>query len=205
VIPVWGFVAITLPLVATPGASTGVVLRNSIAGGARAGLLTALGCNTGSLCYGLLTAFGFAVALQRWPSAWLVLRVVGVGYLAWLGCVALVRASRFDARRPIDAIPAGQAPWRSISSGFLTNFFNPSVAAFYLIVLPQFIPRGAPFARSAMILTTIHISMAVAWHVCWAFAGASMARILSSGLPRRALEATSGIALIALALKVALG
>ena len=77
-VPVWGFIAVTAPLVLSPGPSTAVVLRNSIAGGARAGLFTAAGANTGSFCYGLLTAFGFAAALQRWPSAWLVLRWGGV-------------------------------------------------------------------------------------------------------------------------------
>ena len=33
---------------------------------------TAIGANTGSICYGLLTAFGVAVALQRWPMVWVV-------------------------------------------------------------------------------------------------------------------------------------
>ena len=88
------FFAVTVPLVATPGASTAVVLRNSIAGGTRAGLFTAVGCNTASVCYGLLTAFGFAAALQEWPSTWLVLRVAGVVYLAWLGFSSLARAIR---------------------------------------------------------------------------------------------------------------
>jgi len=203
-LPIWAFVAVTLPLVATPGPSTAVVLRNSIAGGARAGLLTALGCNSASLCYGLLTTFGFAVALQRWPSVWTVLRLVGVAYLAWLGLRSLVRAAQRTRVAVTADAPPDRDAWHSISSGYLTNFFNPSLAAFYLIVLPQFIPRGAPFARSAMTLTAIHISMAVAWHSTWAFAGGSMARVLSSGAPRRALEAVTGIALIALAIKVGL-
>lgn len=203
--PIWGFVAVTLPLVATPGASTAVVLRNSIAGGARAGLFTALGCNSGSCCYGLLTAFGFAAALQRWPSAWLVLRVSGIAYLGWLGLLSIGRAIKRDEARRAAAVRAEHDVWHSISSGFLTNFFNPSLAAFYLIVLPQFIPRGIPFARSAMTLTAIHVSMAATWHTAWALAGASMARVLSSGWPRRTLEALSAVALLALALKVALG
>ncbi|MEO6213782.1 MAG: LysE family translocator [Vicinamibacterales bacterium] len=204
-LPIWAFVAVTLPLVAIPGASTAVVLRNSIAGGTRAGLLTALGCNGASLCYGLLTTFGFAVALQRWPSVWLLLRIAGVAYLAWLGILSLVRAIR---RHGAGARPAARAErdgWRSISSGFLTNVFNPSLAAFYLIVLPQFIPRGAPFAQSALTLTAIHLSMAVSWHTAWACAGNSMARVLSSGWPRRALETVCGAALIALAVTVAWG
>src|SRR5829696_3983197 len=73
----WGFAAITVPLVATPGASTAVVLRNSLAGGVRSGVATAIGANTGSICYGLLTAFGVAVALERWPMVWAALRVAG--------------------------------------------------------------------------------------------------------------------------------
>jgi threonine/homoserine/homoserine lactone efflux protein len=199
------FIAVTVPLVATPGASTAVVLRNSIAGGARAGLLTALGCNAGSVVYGLLTAFGFAAALKEWPSVWQVLRVAGVGYLGWLGIVSLVSAAR--GRYP--ATPAGRSSdrdtWHRISSGFFTNFFNPSLAAYYLVIIPQFIPRGAPVARSALTLTALHVSMALSWHSVWALAGSTMARVLSSGRPRRALDAAAGVALLALAVKVAMG
>jgi len=45
------------PLVATPGASTAVVFRSSLSGGVRSGIATAVAVNTGSICYGLLTAF----------------------------------------------------------------------------------------------------------------------------------------------------
>ena len=100
----WGFAAITVPLVATPGASTAVVLRNSLAGGVRSGVATAIGANTGSICYGLLTAFGVAVALQRWPMVWLVLRVGGTVYLAWLGLRSL--RARVDLPSAPDATAA---------------------------------------------------------------------------------------------------
>ena len=204
-LPLWGFIAVTLPLVATPGASTAVVLRNSVAGGIRAGLFTALGCNAASVCYGLLTAFGFAVALQRWPSVWLVLRVAGIAYLAWLGLTSLARAVRRDDRTGNTTAPSERDAWHAVSSGFITNFLNPSLAAFYLIVIPQFIPRGAPFARSALTLTAIHVAMAASWHSAWAGAGSTLARVLSSGRTRRALDTIAGIALLALAVKVAFG
>jgi threonine/homoserine/homoserine lactone efflux protein len=74
---VWAFTAITAPLVATPGASTAVVLRNSLAGGMRSGVATAVGTNTGSVCFGALTAFGLSAALERWPLVWLGLRIGG--------------------------------------------------------------------------------------------------------------------------------
>jgi threonine/homoserine/homoserine lactone efflux protein len=203
-IPVWGFVAVTLPLVLTPGASTAVVLRNSIAGGTRAGLITAVGINTGSLCYGLLSAFGFALALRRWPSAWTLLRAGGLAYLAWLGVQSLRRAFRRAHAAwppPSDARVTGE--WQHLYEGFITNALNPAIATFYLVLLPQFIPRGAPVAQSALTLTAIHIGMAAMWHVAWAAAGGTLARVLAGGRPRQVLEAITGVALIGLALKIA--
>lgn len=201
----WGFIAVAAPIVMSPGPSTAVVLRNSIAGGARAGLFTAAGASSGSFCYGLLTAFGFAVTLQRWPSAWVVLRWGGVAYLSWLGVQALWRAFHAHAAIAVQRLEPKREPWQNFSSGFLTNVLNPSLAAFYLIVLPQFIPRGAVFARSALTLTAIHIVMAASWHVAWALGGATLARVLSRHRPRQVLDLITGGALLILAVKVGSG
>jgi threonine/homoserine/homoserine lactone efflux protein len=202
---VWGFAAITVPLVATPGASTAVVLRNSLAGGVRAGIAAAIGANTGSICYGLLTAFGVAVTLQRWPVVWVVLRAAGTAYLAWLGLRSLRLAWTY---RGTDAGPAegpARPSWpRSLREGFVTNVLNPSLATFYLLILPQFIPRDAPVVASALTLTAIHVSLALTWHLTWATAGGTLSRTLSRTRPRRILEGISGIALLGLALKLLL-
>ncbi len=205
-IPIWGFVAVTIPLVVTPGASTAVVLRNSISGGTRAGIVTAIGLNTGTMCYGLLTAFGFAAALHRWPSVWIVLRVSGVLYLTWLGVVSLVRAAAPPPAVPSrgDPPPARDAR-RQIYEGFVTNALNPALATFYFVLLPQFIPRGAPVARSALLLTAIHIALAGSWHLTWAVAGGTLARVLSTGRPRQVLGVITGVALLCLAASMALG
>ena len=200
--PIWGFVAITVPLVMSPGPSTAVVLRNSIGGGARAGLLTAAGANTGSFCYGLLTAFGFAAALQRWPSAWLVLRWAGVAYLSWLGMHSLLRVMRPKTAGAQESIEPARDGWRSFAAGYATNVLNPSLAAFYLIVLPQFVPRGAPFITSVLTLAAVHIGMALSWHTAWALAGATLARALSRRRPRQLLDLATGVALLILAAKL---
>jgi threonine/homoserine/homoserine lactone efflux protein len=202
---VWGFAAVTVPLVATPGASTAVVLRNSLAGGTRSGIATAIGANAGSICYGLLTAFGVAVALQRWPLVWMLLRVAGTAYLAWLGIRSLRLAWTYrqsDAR--VSAMAALPPFSRSLREGFVTNMLNPSLATFYLLILPQFIPRGAPPVRSALTLTAIHVGLALTWHLTWAAAGGTLSETLARTKPRRILEGISGAALLGLALKLAL-
>lgn len=204
-LPVWGFIAVTVPLVMSPGPSTAVVLRNSGFGGVRAGLFTAAGANSGSFCYGLLTAFGFSLALQRWPSAWMALRWAGVVYLSWLGVQSLLRVVRDRSADRVDSVRAGSTDWGSFTSGYVTNILNPSLAAFYLIVIPQFVPGGQPFITSVFALTAIHIAVAASWHASWAFAGATLARILARRGPRQVLDAITGAALLVLATKLLLG
>lgn len=199
----WGFAAITVPLVATPGASTAVVLRNSLAGGMRSGVATAIGANTGSICYGLLTAFGIAVALQRWPMVWLVLRAAGTVYLAWLGLRSLRLAWTYRAPDAQLAAALERPPLsRSAREGFVTNILNPSLATFYLLIIPQFVPRGAPVVPSVLTLTAFHVSLALTWHLTWAAAGGTLSDTLSRTKPRRILEGISGVALLGLALKM---
>ena len=201
----WAFAAVIVPLVATPGASTAVVLRNSLAGGTRSGVATAIGANAGSICYGLLTAFGVSAALQRWPMVWLVLRVAGTAYLAWLGLRSLQRAWRDQQVDPSRAVAVTRPPLaRSVREGFVTNVLNPSLATFYLLIIPQFVPRDAPFVSSVLVLTAIHVALAVTWHLTWAAAGGALSDTLARPRPRRVLEAISGLALLALALKLAI-
>ena len=208
---VWGFAAVAVPFVATPGVSTAVVLRNSVAGGVRSGVATALGVNAGSIAYGLLTAFGVSVALERWPGVWIALRFAGVGYLVWLGARSLWRAIAWrpagpnaPVSGPSSASSDGRDPTyeRAAREGFITNALNPSIATFYLLVMPQFIPVDAPFVRTALALTAVHVTLALTWHLTWAVAGGTLAVWLGRSRPRRILEGLTGAALLALAVRL---
>ena len=42
--------------------------------------------------------------------------------------------------------------------------------------MPQFIPRDAPIVRSVLLLTTVHVGLALTWHLVWAAAGGCRAR-----------------------------
>lgn len=199
---IWPFLAITVPLVLIPGTATTVVLRNSIAGGTRAGLLTALGTNAANAGYGVLTAFGFAFALRQWPSAWTVVRIAGIAYLLWLGIQSLRHAMvrREAALAPSEAAGAAH---RNLVEGFVANALNPPIATFYFVLVPQFVPPGAPLGESILILTAVHVALALTCHAAWAVAGGALAAALAGGRPRQVLEAIAGVALLAIALRIA--
>jgi threonine/homoserine/homoserine lactone efflux protein len=204
--PIWAFLAVTVPLVMTPGASTAVVLRNSLSRGTLAGLNTAVGANLGSVCYGLLCAFGFMLVLRRWPTAWFMLRIGGFAYLAWLAVQSFRRArtsapSQFSgaASQPDDR---SGFSFREFREGFITNVSNPALATFYFIVLPEFLPESGSIVGAALTLTGVHVTLAATWHTLWAMAGGTLAPVLSSGRPRQALEFASGSALAYLAVRL---
>jgi threonine/homoserine/homoserine lactone efflux protein len=199
---IWSFLAVAVPLILTPGASTAVVLRNSLHGGTRAGLETAAGSNAGSMTFGLLCAFGFALALARWPAVWTVLRTAGCVYLAWLGAQSLWRALRPPRAVGVATTAASSPTHLNFRDGFITNVSNPAVATFYFLVLPQFVPRGAPIVRWVLILTAVHVSLAFSWHAAWATAGGTLSHALTAGRVRRTLDAAAGVALIGLAVKL---
>ena len=200
----WAFAAFTVPFVMSPGASTALVLRNSVAGGVRAGVETAIGVNVGSVCYGLLTAFGVAVLLQRFPIAWATMRIAGVAYLSWLGAASLLRALTGRAGPTAMSADGGRKPLATnVVEGFVTNMLNPSIAAFYLLIVPQFVPRAGRVPESVLLLTALHVTLALTWHLTWATAGGTLASTFSRTGPRRAMEAVMGVALLAIAAKVA--
>jgi threonine/homoserine/homoserine lactone efflux protein len=214
---VWAFVAVALPLVLTPGVSTTVVLRTGVTRGAAAALVTAAGLNSSSFTYGLMAAFGLPAVAQRWPLTLVALRYAGGAYVLWLGARATLRGlSRFRAASAFpdvtattaDALgevrPSVKGYAQLFVEGFVANTLNPPIAAFYLLILPQFVPAGGAVVRSTLILTLIHVSMAATWHVAWGIAGAALAARLNAGRPRASLEIATGVALSALALAIIL-
>jgi hypothetical protein len=71
-------------------------------------------------------------------TAFTVLKIVGAGYLPWLGVQMLWSATR-SPRSPV-ADEAGALPRRRsayLGQGFLSNALNPKVALFFVTFLPQ--------------------------------------------------------------------
>jgi threonine/homoserine/homoserine lactone efflux protein len=198
------YLTFTFILVVTPGSTTAVVIRATLAGGRAAGLAAATGAATGNTSHATVAGLGLAVVFARWPVALSALRVSGALYLAWLGALSVIRAVRHadGGLHLLDAEPDRlEARKGSFRQGLMVNLLNPSIATFYLVVVPTFIPAGAPrwyFAALAL----LHIAMAFVCHAVWATALDKLRQFFRRPLARRTLEGVTGIALIALAIKI---
>ncbi len=172
------FAALSLGLAITPGPNMLYLVSRALAQGTGAGMVSLVGCQTGSMAIMLAAAAGITAALLAIPYAWDVLRVGGAAYLAWLAFQCLrpdgqpLFAPRTMAREPSA---------RLFGLGFLTAALNPKVALFYMAVLPPFIDpaRGAPFLQ-ATILGAIQIAICTAFDALLVWGAAGTARFLGS-------------------------
>jgi threonine/homoserine/homoserine lactone efflux protein len=94
-----------------------------------------------------LSALGLSLILVRSAMAFEVVKVIGVGYLVWLGIESLKQAFGRQHRESedlgdADAQPSLAKDRRSFLEGLLSNVLNPKVVVFYLAFLPQFIGPG---------------------------------------------------------------
>lgn len=159
----WSFGLVVALLTITPGVDTALVVRSAAAAGrVRAwGAIVGIGC--GTLTWGALTAVGVSALLAASQVAYATVRLVGAAYLIYLGLRLLWSAIRGQVGTATitpglaDTFGAG---WRQ---GLFTNLLNPKVGAFYLAILPQFIPVDAPHLTWGLALAAVHVGEGVLW------------------------------------------
>ena len=182
------------------------MVRNTLEGGRRAGYLTALGAALANTIVAIACGVGLSALIAVWPGALGAIKIAGALFLSWLGLSSLYRAS-MHADGGIRLAPdAGSATPRShagayIGDGLGINLLSPVHISFYLSVVPSFIPAGGSrFYYSGLAAT--HVSLALLCHSMWATALGALRRWFVEPWKRRLLQAGSGVALIALAIKV---
>jgi threonine/homoserine/homoserine lactone efflux protein len=203
------YLVFTTLLVVTPGSATAVVVRNVLDGGRRQGMAAAVGAAIGNTTYAVLSALGLAALFARSPLAFLVLRIVGTCYLAFLGVRSLWLAWRPrpaalpGALESAGAHGAGQAVRIGMTQGAANNLVSPAIATFYLAVVPSFLAGSTTGSRRYALFAAIHVTMAFAYHSTWVLALHAMRAFWSRPHARRALETLAGVALLLLAARVA--
>jgi threonine/homoserine/homoserine lactone efflux protein len=135
-----------LAAMASPGPAFLLALRNAIAGGSRAGILTGIGLGTMAALWTGCALLGLAAVFELVPWLYLAMKIGGALYLLWLAW-GMWR----DARQPL-AVGADRATARPLLQGFLVNLANPKSVLFAGAVIVVIFPAGLGLADSALIV-----------------------------------------------------
>jgi threonine/homoserine/homoserine lactone efflux protein len=200
------FAAVAGLLTIIPGLDTAMVLRSAATHGRRHGFATALGVNTGALIWGAGAAVGVSALLTASTVAYTGVRIAGALYMIRLGSMLLGRALQgLSSDWIADAAdPAPRGVLRSWSRGLMTNLLNPKIGAFYVAVLPQFIPAHASHLAVGLLLALVHDLEGIVWFTAIILGTHSVRAIIRRRAARRAIDGGTGAALIGFGLKLGL-
>ena len=191
------FLGVSAVVIVTPGQDTALTIRNTLLGGRSGGIATAAGVVSGQLVWALAASAGLSAVLLASAPLFMAIRTAGAAYLVLLGVQALGAAIRGAHRVDADAAPRRRrAPYRQ---GVLSNLGNPKMAVFFTSLLPQF---GSSFA-AMLALGLVFATLTLVWLSAYAVAVAKATNFLQRSWVRRALDAATGLVLVALGLRVA--
>lgn len=147
-----GLALIHFLAVVAPGPDFAVTVRQSVRYGRRAGILTALGIGLGISVHVVYTLVGVSALLHTTPWLMDVVRLLGGGYLIYLGVQFLrsrpAGADAHDAESSQEALRQGAV--RAFWTGFLTNATNPKATLFFLAVFTTVVSTSTPLAIQAL-------------------------------------------------------
>ena len=151
------FVSASLALLLIPGPAVLYIITRSLSQGKKAGLVSVLGIEVGSLVHVTAAALGLSALLLRSSALYSAVRYLGAAYLVSLGIRRLIE--------PATPLPAEVGPVRSLPrifwQGVVVNVLNPKTALFFFAFLPQFVDPGrGHVALQVVLLGLLFVGMA---------------------------------------------
>lgn len=193
------FALASILFIQVPGPSLLFTIGRALTVGRRAALLSVLGNALGLVAQIVAVALGLGAIVAASAAAYTVLKIVGAGWVIWLGIQAI--RHRGDARVALEL--GERLPERTsaaLRTGFVVGATNPKTIVFFVAFLPQFTNAAAGHVGAQIaFLGALFAVMAVASDSVWALA-ASRARDWFARKPQRldAMGATGGVMMIGL-------
>lgn len=217
----------------SPGPDTFLVISNTAQKDLRSGLSTIAGTLTGGCFHAALFGLGFAQIFVYSPLIFNIVKIIGAGYLLYLGTSALWSAfqsrdhsirnqstkDQFIKDQSIenqliksqliepDPLLQSQSSTRwhiAYRQGLITNAFNPKVILFYLAFLPQFISPDDQIAVKSVLLISIHYLLSFIWLTLIALSVNRLSLWLQNSIVQRWLDGIIGTMMIVFGVKLAL-
>jgi len=196
------FVLVSVVVVCTTGQDTALTIRNTLSGGRSSGVATAAGVSLGQAVWTVAASAGVVALLTASEPVFRTLKLVGAAYLVYLGAQSLWAAIARRTHGHAVRASAPLSPGRALRQGVLSNLGNPKMAVFFASLLPQFAPAGSASFAVLLALGFLFCAMTFVWLTFYAVAVARLGRLMT-GTVRRALDAVTGVVLIALGLRLA--
>jgi threonine/homoserine/homoserine lactone efflux protein len=197
------FAGVSLLLSVTPGPDMAVVTRNALAHGRRGVVLTTSGIALALVIWVTATAVGLSALLRTSGEVLFLLKIVGAGYLAYLG----VRTLLESRARPADLLAATPpaAPAHAVfRQGFLSAISNPKLGVFFVTFLPQFVLPGQAVLPRLLELGVTFALIGWVWMNIYGLFVTRLRQVITAPRVRQWMQRVTGVVLLGFGARLAL-
>jgi threonine/homoserine/homoserine lactone efflux protein len=196
------FAGATLLLVMVPGQGVAMVLKQSIMGGSKAALLSAVGNCAGIFIWSISSAIGLSAIFTRSEIAYSLLKWTGVAFLVLVSLQTAFTLRKEFGNFDLNGKKQG-SNWASFRLGLITNLTNVKAAVYAVAFLPAFVPRDFSLAWGIFIFGCIWAIVSISWNLLLIWTVKKSSAYIQKPIVRRTLTAISALGIMGLALGLA--
>ncbi|SFU05521.1 Threonine/homoserine/homoserine lactone efflux protein [Pseudoalteromonas sp. DSM 26666] len=186
----------------SPGPSLAVVLKHSLNGGMKNGMLAALSHGFGVGLYAAASLLGLGALMLQFPTVYQLLVYLGAAYLAYLGLKILFSKPN-DSELQVQKSAVSSS--KALQDGFAIAFLNPKLAIFFLALFSQFIdPENLTLNIGIIMCLTVFV-IDTGWYLLVALLTDVSKKRFGFTKQNVWLDRLLGMVFIALAIKVVIG
>ncbi|ADT69815.1 MAG: threonine/homoserine/homoserine lactone efflux protein [Pseudoalteromonas tetraodonis] len=186
----------------SPGPSLAVVLKHSLNGGMKNGMLAALSHGFGVGLYAAASLLGLGALMLQFPTVYQFLVYLGAAYLAYLGLKILFSKPN-DSELQVQKSAVSSS--KALQDGFAIAFLNPKLAIFFLALFSQFIdPENLTLNIGIIMCLTVFV-IDTGWYLLVALLTDVSKKRFGFTKQNVWLDRLLGMVFIALAIKVVIG
>lgn len=186
----------------SPGPNVLLVVRNALRDGPSAMAATLLGNLGAQLLVTSGVALGVGAMLVAIPTAFLVLKVAGAGYLIYLGLRQLFSRARTAQLKSAMAASVSSSNWNVGTEAFLVSVSNPKTLIFLCAFLPQFLDHDRPILGQFMVMYVTVAAIVVIVHSAYCYAASRFSKRLAAARWVSSLKRITGALFIGLGVRL---
>ena len=193
-ISIFSFAIAIFVLAITPGPGVFAIISRSLASGFKTTLLMIAGCITGDIIFLLFAIMGMSVIAQTMGTLFLLVKIVGAGYLIFLGIKIWIakpvpaHLQQINGKKTIG--------YGNYLSGLGITLANPKVILFYCGFLPTFMDLESMTGFDIFLVTIVLAIVLSVVLISYSYLASSARLFFSSTRSVKWLNRTAGTVMI---------
>jgi threonine/homoserine/homoserine lactone efflux protein len=159
-------------MIITPGANQLLVLQTGITISLKAAIYNVIGVTSSMFIHAVISGLGISLIIIQSPTLYNGIKLLGAGYIVFLGVNSLMNAYRLHERKMAASNDVANAPepvcesqTKSFAKGFTTNVLNIQTSFVFLSIFPQYMNQHSSVWAQSMFLTLVFILLLLLWYL----------------------------------------